>query len=205
MDRIEEIEERLAAATPGPWEHHAIRDRWRTWMVEGPSGVLADMRHYPMAEADADLIAHAPEDMYYLLNVLGQAEAELDRCWEQTNEAIERGEGHQATDRALWCEHELETMLGVRNPAEAARVLRRLIAERDQLRAELARVRGYEQKLCREVPDRDEDTAREELMAALAQFGERYGRVALDSVFAAVDAAWESRTATPQPNHTPGV
>lgn len=67
MGRLDEIRARLAAATPGPWRvaHHG------TWEVEAPPHqVVADCGTVDRAEADATLMAHAPDDLAYLLDRL---------------------------------------------------------------------------------------------------------------------------------------
>jgi hypothetical protein len=82
MDRLEEIRARLAAATPGPWT--AIQKTWRsrtsghTWSaygIEQSQEVYGDDAWAisyatdtgQIAQKDADLIAHAPADLAYLL------------------------------------------------------------------------------------------------------------------------------------------
>lgn len=76
MDRIEEIRDRLKAATPGPWE-------WKLYQGKGDSAgfqyahlespgkriISASSSVYPWSESDADLIAHTPDDMAYLLSL----------------------------------------------------------------------------------------------------------------------------------------
>lgn len=57
-DRLGEIADRLAAATPQPW---TARDGLGHPYVDSPAGAL------PATEADADLIAHAPADMRWLI------------------------------------------------------------------------------------------------------------------------------------------
>lgn len=58
-ERVEQIRQRLAAATPGPWGN--------------TSGQLAERMY---ESADVELITHAPEDIAYLLDRLHTAEAE---------------------------------------------------------------------------------------------------------------------------------
>lgn len=74
MSLLEEIEARLAAATPGPWE-------WVPSTVEGGSHVLggAGEQGFPVLRTasaayalprDAALIAHAPSDLTALVAVV---------------------------------------------------------------------------------------------------------------------------------------
>lgn len=77
-DRLQEIRARLDAATPGPWEN---TDDWSvvTAVVRQRSKWLPD---YEMLVADvgqpvnADLIAHAPADIAWLLDRLDELETE---------------------------------------------------------------------------------------------------------------------------------
>lgn len=83
MTRLEEIEARLAAATPGPW----FRSPEGGLRLDGMSTVRAREGNRPVAriravdraelqddpdaqtEADAEFIAHAPADIAYLLSL----------------------------------------------------------------------------------------------------------------------------------------
>lgn len=77
-DRLDKIRERLEAATPGPWvrtvntaeTQYLVRSKARTLLAEiswgGPMPLKAQ------SKGNAVLIAHAPEDIAYLL-------AEVDR------------------------------------------------------------------------------------------------------------------------------
>ena len=94
-DRLAQIEARLSAATPGPW-------RIGYWSPDEPevNAILAEEQTFvvcadedPIKPADAALIAHAPDDLRYLLDALAaeraaargyleraeRAEAERDR------------------------------------------------------------------------------------------------------------------------------
>ena len=74
-DRIAEIRERAAKATPGPW-WTGIRNRF-SYTIEGP---LPDS--HPVAQRlihpDAEFIAHAPDDIAYLLARLSAMTDALD-------------------------------------------------------------------------------------------------------------------------------
>ncbi len=66
-DRLTEIRARLAAATPGPWERW--KDGMRVWSrvpPDAPFGV--DVADVYASHATADLIAHAPADIAFLLS-----------------------------------------------------------------------------------------------------------------------------------------
>ena len=78
-DRIAQIEARLAAATPGPW-------RIVYWSPDEPevNAILAEKQTFvvcanedPIEPADATLIAHAPDDLRYLLDALAAERTEL--------------------------------------------------------------------------------------------------------------------------------
>lgn len=109
MTKLDEIEARLNAATPGPWYVHYTDDEFfmnATCVSTQPgpechdhlrgmapgecdetSVVAITLLQYPrLADVDdgrwdenAELIAHAPEDLRYLLDALREAEAERDR------------------------------------------------------------------------------------------------------------------------------
>lgn len=70
-DRIEEIRARWAKATPGPWE--ALPGVRGYWCVQGPKETPNSA--FPWFEGDAEAIAHAPEDIAYLLAELEAARA----------------------------------------------------------------------------------------------------------------------------------
>ena len=97
-DRSAEIRARLDKATPGPWD---LSDGWRanvhavvdTENVYGPEGVIAhvvrasqDGRYTDAKKANADLIAHAPADLAWLLAehaALTQDRAQLMARWHE--------------------------------------------------------------------------------------------------------------------------
>jgi hypothetical protein len=127
--RLEEIEARAKAATPGPW----VRED--DWMCE----VNAELRELGVDHVtyenvvklvaglericfngsdDADFIAHAREDVPWLLSQLAQVQAERDQ------------------ERARWMD---ATVAGT--PEEAASDLEQLEAERDKVQADCAVLR----------------------------------------------------------------
>jgi hypothetical protein len=100
MSRIQEIEARLAKATPHPWGVYYERGTWRVYSVPRGKGELRGETHivpeygkvaWPNeggvefmgcalgATPDADLIAHAPADLRYLLDRVAELASELER------------------------------------------------------------------------------------------------------------------------------
>lgn len=80
MTRIEEIEARLAAATPGPWEAAFGGTDALVKKPDGSSISCGDIiyaHRYP--KADATFIANAPDDIRYLLDELRAARKEIAR------------------------------------------------------------------------------------------------------------------------------
>lgn len=78
MSRIEDIRTRLAAATPGAWAVCACEvcehDHRPAVMDASHVGVVAYVETDEAGtEADADLIAHAPQDLADLLAVVDEA------------------------------------------------------------------------------------------------------------------------------------
>lgn len=74
--RLEQIEQRLAAATPGPWELGKV-----TPMPDGWPGFYADVEPNiggGLDPQDAELIAHAPADLAALLAFARRVEGILD-------------------------------------------------------------------------------------------------------------------------------
>ena len=76
---IEAIKERLANATPGPWSVQVCTDcepvepECDEYFVTGPAPAEGE---YGFTQADAELIAHAPEDIAALLADLRQVAEE---------------------------------------------------------------------------------------------------------------------------------
>lgn len=86
MSRLDEIQARLADATPGPW----VPGYDAGWTVEVPEGAeIAAMTDQEAGQgrADADFIAHAREDMPALIEFARRVEAVLDDH-ESTNEQV---------------------------------------------------------------------------------------------------------------------
>ena len=72
MDRIEEIRQRTEAATPGPWKT-VTHEEYSTVDVDEQGGENIAM--VGSAIADADFIAHAREDVPYLLSEVDRMNA----------------------------------------------------------------------------------------------------------------------------------
>lgn len=84
-DRLAEIRARLNAATPGPWE-------WREWScgdeaITGPdnTGFVVNVDE-ATPHADADLIAHAPADIAWLLDEVERLRSPMVNLNTQTGE-----------------------------------------------------------------------------------------------------------------------
>ena len=78
---IKEIMDRWKAATPGPW----CRDRFGIWTDDNQPGVsaskiaqVADKARLKIMENDAEAIAHAPEDIAELLELVGECNKLID-------------------------------------------------------------------------------------------------------------------------------
>lgn len=71
MDRVAEIRERLEKATPGEWRRYDHAGPWHIWRDagEGESHIAGDV----LTDGDADLIAHAPSDLSWALDVIEEA------------------------------------------------------------------------------------------------------------------------------------
>lgn len=118
------IAARLENATPGGWH---VGPHYRC-DVESREGRIAECRPFgsPRAERNADFIAHAPEDIAYLLKALDAARARATRAEQELKEVSEaldwwapldagevkplaqriRDEGH---DFGVLCDHLSET------------------------------------------------------------------------------------------------
>lgn len=100
MTRIDAIESRLAAATPGPWIYepsealHGIPDSQTHYVTDQVSIADDDPPLCSLhSKADAELIAHAPDDLKFLL-----AERQRLLCrvaylegWKENAEEAHRG------------------------------------------------------------------------------------------------------------------
>lgn len=70
---IEDIKQRLEAATPGPWVMRIDGDRYLEAPNAGPGALMCDTQYYPWTfdrQEDWEFVAHAPEDIKYLLEKL---------------------------------------------------------------------------------------------------------------------------------------
>lgn len=79
-----EIQARLDAATPGPWERYAgeIASTDELRKVVGQAWVYRSTWELVLSDPDADLIANAPTDLAYLLTQLASAEARIAKALE---------------------------------------------------------------------------------------------------------------------------
>lgn len=84
-DRLEEIEERLAKASPGPWQMQV--DAWCNFLL------IPECREIRMVLLDdTKLIVNAPEDIKYLLSLARSAQ-KLEKALEGVMRDIENGDG----------------------------------------------------------------------------------------------------------------
>lgn len=86
MSMLDEIEARLVAATPGPWENEGAGEVAQHWSRPSPWGpvvstevscgsyCLGGSSKGVVNDADADLIAHAPTDLAALVAVVRVAQ-----------------------------------------------------------------------------------------------------------------------------------
>lgn len=103
--RLAEIRERLAAATPGPWELYAternviaitkgrMRSGYRREIVHWSGFDCSNIDDPGQVRANAALIAHAPSDLAYLLDEIARLTRELDAARAENRrlrEALER-------------------------------------------------------------------------------------------------------------------
>lgn len=82
MTKLDAIEARLAAATPGPW---TISHRNDNQIIRADGTLVADT-WYENYESNAEFIAHAPDDMAALLAVVKAARAYWFSCFEPSAE-----------------------------------------------------------------------------------------------------------------------
>lgn len=76
-ERIEEIRKALEAATPGPWNREG-KEIWRrgtSYAGDDPHIYIGEMKNY----ANGDVAANSPEWLRYLLSVVEQQQAEIER------------------------------------------------------------------------------------------------------------------------------
>jgi hypothetical protein len=83
---LEPIKARLAAATPGPWRvwtdpdptkvrATAVETAWCHGDIEGDTELITD---YLPTDADAEMIAHAPEDLAALVAEVERLRGQID-------------------------------------------------------------------------------------------------------------------------------
>ena len=76
MDRMAEIKARCKAATPGAWKHRETADYSEIYAASDPLALVGS------STDDAEFIAHAREDIPYLLEQLEEAQRETERLRE---------------------------------------------------------------------------------------------------------------------------
>jgi hypothetical protein len=85
VSRLEEIRARAAAATPGPWHSNTRwHKRYAVGVIEpdGSEAILTSLNDYfTNFAANGDFIAHAREDIPYLLAKLKECEEALERIY----------------------------------------------------------------------------------------------------------------------------
>ena len=136
---LEPIKERLAAATPGPWRvwHDpdpskagtAVETAWCYGDIEGDTELITD---YLPTGADAEMIAHAPEDIAALVAEVERLRAERD------------GDG-DVESGTLW--HAQRDVSRLRNELHQIEALRRKAEIRcESLEAQIDAVDGLHRK-----------------------------------------------------------
>lgn len=90
---LDAIKARLAAATPGPWRHLGQGYIVHPGTEYDGCGVPDRSTRIPLRDADADLIAHAPDDLAALLAELRATTADLAIAVE-----VARERGEEVTD-----------------------------------------------------------------------------------------------------------
>ncbi|MNR93672.1 hypothetical protein D3C72_247300 [compost metagenome] len=88
MNKLQEIREALAGATPGPWEYEIYDDMADIYPVKGPHNPICQTwtkTEEPMqnSENNARLIAHTPEYLSYLLQLVETQWEALEEMREQ--------------------------------------------------------------------------------------------------------------------------
>ena len=98
MNEIQEIEARLAAATPGPWDVETIPETGESRVVvrsnTGDPMLDVSVAPHGVRAEDAEFIAHAPEDIRALI-------AEVKRLEAWKREAVTVMDGLQGLGEAL--------------------------------------------------------------------------------------------------------
>lgn len=94
-NRISEIKARLDKATPGPWEkRYNCLYGWEIWQPRKPNtdhlvaaiATTRDESLQPLVDGDADLIAHTPDDLRWLIDEVERKDARIkeliqSRCY----------------------------------------------------------------------------------------------------------------------------
>lgn len=180
-ERIEAIQGRVDAATSGPWEAHHISERvscvaGKTKLADVFSEAFKDTAG---KEANAEFVAHAREDIPFLLDQRRDLKKELAEAEQRRADLVAslneagaflmrvQAELAEARERATAAEAERDEWkaLGADTPEALKTIMdlaidtavghnRRLKSERNQLRAELERERGSHAKQIAELGSR---------------------------------------------------
>lgn len=154
-ERLHAIERRAAAATPGPWRVFVESDTENEIESDVDGGMGVIWRGAPSREASAEFIAHAREDVPYLIAALRDARADRDAIGAARDALAERygdkdAELAAAKAEARGLAYTLDKVTVTLRDARAKatnweqsyRILdRRMVSMRDELRVKLAAVR----------------------------------------------------------------
>lgn len=100
-DRVQEIRDRLEAATPGPWEAWAglTHDGERQDGISPRGDLNIDVCFTiisPQGSEDAEFIAHAPDDIEFLLAEVERLQNDLEVARDALRDEIEfQAEDHE--------------------------------------------------------------------------------------------------------------
>jgi hypothetical protein len=78
MSRLDDIRERLAKATRGPWQAVECSAGGKLLVREARPGYHVQSSVQIVPPEDADLIAHAPDDLAYLIGEVERLQGLLD-------------------------------------------------------------------------------------------------------------------------------
>lgn len=84
MSRLEEIRKRLEAATPGPWDSSCYNENNPSYSVNQSTKIIPahllpgeSIAFQIKKQSNAEFIAHAPEDIRWLLNEINKLQEEV--------------------------------------------------------------------------------------------------------------------------------
>jgi hypothetical protein len=147
--RIEQIKQRVEAATPGPWETNKLT-HWPSWYsvvaIGKDHGHIADVQRWRHGvagsvaenEANAAFIAHARQDVPDLLAALAEAQATIQRQAAELAEArkdqawmrkVDQFYGESLSALPAWSDETASLADNIRHMAEELSRLRRLLKD----------------------------------------------------------------------------